>query len=43
VAKDRLSRTQRLRFYLSYCERERLGAADKARIRLVLQYFEGRE
>ena len=43
VAKYRLSRTQRLRFYLSYCERERLGAADKARIRLVLQYFEGRE
>ncbi|MBX9836553.1 MAG: hypothetical protein K2X65_10295 [Burkholderiaceae bacterium] len=43
VAKYRLSRTQRLRFYLSYCERERLGAADKVRIRQVLQYFEGRE
>ncbi|OEC32926.1 Lipopolysaccharide kinase (Kdo/WaaP) family protein [Pseudomonas cuatrocienegasensis] len=43
VAKYQLSRTQRLRFYLAYCKRARLNAADKACIRQMLHYFEGRE
>ena len=43
VAKYHLSRTQRLRFYLRYAERDRLTAQDKARLRQVLDYFEGRE
>lgn len=43
VAKYQLSRTQRLRFFLAYREHERLDAADKACIRQVLDYFEGRE
>lgn len=43
VAKYRLSRTQRLRFYLRYAGQPRLRAADKAILRQVLQYFEGRE
>ncbi|WAN09400.1 lipopolysaccharide kinase InaA family protein [Stutzerimonas balearica] len=43
VAKYQLSRTQRLRFYLQYRRRARLGAADKRRIRQILQYFQGRE
>ncbi len=43
VAKYHLSATQRLRFYLQYCQRTRLNAADKRRIRHVLRFFEGRE
>lgn len=43
VAKRVLSRTQRLRFYLQYRDRERLGEGDKKRIRRVLKFFEGRE
>jgi hypothetical protein len=43
VAKYTLSRTQRLRFYLQYCGRQRLNAADKRRVRQVVCYFEGRE
>jgi len=43
VAKYKLSRTQRLRFYLQYRRRSRLNAGDKARIGQVLRYFEGRE
>ncbi|AMB87430.1 heptose kinase [Pseudomonas agarici] len=43
VAKYQLSATQRLRFYLQYCQRSRLNAADKKRIRHVLRFFEGRE
>jgi tRNA A-37 threonylcarbamoyl transferase component Bud32 len=43
VAKYTLSRTQRLRFYLQYCGRKRLNAADKRRVRQVMCYFEGRE
>jgi hypothetical protein len=43
VAKYTLSRTQRLRFYLQYCGRQRLNAADKRRLRQVVCYFEGRE
>lgn len=43
VAKYRLSRSQRLRFYLQYRGRARLNAADKRRIRKILAFFEGRE
>ncbi|QGW21030.1 heptose kinase [Stutzerimonas degradans] len=43
VAKYQLTRTQRLRFYLQYCERKRLVAQDKSRIRQILIYFQGRE
>jgi serine/threonine-protein kinase RIO1 len=43
LAKQKLSRTQRLRFYLQYRGRTRLNASDKQRIRQVLDYFEGRE
>ena len=43
VAKRVLSRTQRLRFYLQYRGRDRLGARDKRRLRQVLKFFEGRE
>ncbi|HIQ44868.1 MAG TPA: heptose kinase [Pseudomonas oleovorans] len=43
VAKRVLSRTQRLRFYLQYRGRDRLGARDKQRLRQVLKFFEGRE
>jgi len=43
VARCTLSRTQRLRFFLLYRQRARLGADDKALIRKILTYFEGRE
>ncbi|MCP9337219.1 lipopolysaccharide kinase InaA family protein [Stutzerimonas xanthomarina] len=43
VAKQRLSRTQRLRFYLQYQQRPRLVPGDRAVIGQVLKYFEGRE
>lgn len=43
VAKYRLSRTQRLRFYLQYQQRSRLVRGDRAVIEQVLKYFEGRE
>jgi hypothetical protein len=43
VAKYKLSRTQRLRFYLQYRGRSGLSAADKQRIRRVVGFFEGRE
>jgi len=43
VAKYHLSHTQRLRFYLQYCQRSRLSEADKQRVRKVLKFFEGRE
>ena len=43
VAKYHVSATQRLRFYLQYCQRARLNAADKKRIRHVVRFFEGRE
>ena len=43
VAKYQLSRTQRLRFYLQYCQRSRLIEKDKPRIRQILNYFQGRE
>ena len=43
VAKQQLSRTQRLRFYLQYCGRTRLNASDKKRLRKIIGFFEGRE
>lgn len=43
VAKYHLRRTDRLRFYLAYAQRDRLTAADKQRIRKILAFFEGRE
>jgi len=43
VAKYTLRRTQRLRFYLQYSGRQKLDASDKAKLRAVLKYFEGRE
>jgi tRNA A-37 threonylcarbamoyl transferase component Bud32 len=43
VAKQQLSRTQRLRFYLQYRGRERLNAADKKRVGKIVRFFEGRE
>ncbi|MGQ7959678.1 lipopolysaccharide kinase InaA family protein [Pseudomonas sp. SP16.1] len=43
VAKQQLTRSQRLRFYLQYRGRARMSAADKQRVRQVLTFFEGRE
>ncbi len=43
VAKLCLSRTQRLRFYLQYRDRQKLNASDKKRIRQIVGFFEGRE
>lgn len=43
VAKQHLSCTQRLRFYLQYRGRQRLNAADKQRLRKIIGFFEGRE
>ena len=43
VAKYKLSRSQRLRFYLQYRGHQRLQAEDKQRIRQIVGYFEGRE
>jgi tRNA A-37 threonylcarbamoyl transferase component Bud32 len=43
VAKHKLTRSQRLRFYLQYHGRQRLNASDKQRIRKVVNFFEGRE
>jgi hypothetical protein len=43
VAKQQLSRTQRLRFYLQYRGRARLNAGDKQRLGKIIGFFEGRE
>lgn len=43
VAKHKLSRTQRLRFYLQYRGRQRLNCSDKRRVRQIVGFFEGRE
>ena len=43
VAKYHLSNTQRLRFYLQYCQRTRLNAYDKKQIGKIVRFFEGRE
>lgn len=38
-----LSRTQRLRFYLDYLEKETLSKKDKRNLRHILRFFRGRE
>lgn len=43
VGKYQLSRTQRLRFYLQYCQRDRLTQADKQRLAKIVCFFSGRE
>lgn len=43
VAKYQLSRSQRLRFYLSYVQRNKLTKADKQRIAKIIDFFAGRE
>jgi serine/threonine-protein kinase RIO1 len=43
IAKYRLTRTQRLRFYLDYAEHARLSEDDKRRVRRIVRFFEGRE
>jgi serine/threonine protein kinase len=43
IGKYQLSRTQRLRFYLTYNGRDRLRQEDRARIGKIVHYFEGRE
>lgn len=43
VGKYHLSNTQRLRFYLQYCQRTRLTAQDKQQIGKIVRFFEGRE
>lgn len=43
LGKQLLTATQRLRFYKDYAECAQLSAADKKRIRAVLNFFRGRE
>jgi RIO-like serine/threonine protein kinase len=43
IAKYKLSRSQRLRFYLQYRGCLRLQDGDKAQIRQIVDFFEGRE
>ncbi|WP_211825238.1 lipopolysaccharide kinase InaA family protein [Kistimonas asteriae] len=43
VAKQQLSRTQRLRFFLDYRGQSKLRNRDKKDIRKILSFFEGRE
>lgn len=43
VARKRLSRTQRLRFFLEYRQCGRLGPTEKKEIAMILKVFEGRE
>jgi tRNA A-37 threonylcarbamoyl transferase component Bud32 len=43
VAKKRLSRTQRLKFFMEYECLQRLAHKDKQKIRKILFFFEGRE
>lgn len=43
IAKYQLSRSQRLRFYLIYCGRDKLLREDRVRIGKIVRYFEGRE
>lgn len=43
VAKYALTDRDRLYFYRRYAQVDRLGAADKDRIRRILKFFEGRE
>ena len=43
IAKKRLSRTQRLRFYMAYRRCKRLTTADKRQIRRVVHFYRERE
>ena len=43
VGKYQLSRSQRLRFYLYYVQRQQLTPADKKRIAKIVHFFAGRE
>ncbi|NLY16224.1 MAG: heptose kinase [Gammaproteobacteria bacterium] len=43
VGKYQLSRSQRLRFYLHYVQRQQLTPADKKRIAKIVRFFAGRE
>ena len=43
VAKYQLTQTQRLFFFKEYMQRKHLTAADKAMIRKIVRYFQGRE
>lgn len=43
VARQVLSRTDRMRFYIAYAGSAELGAADRRRLRRVLAFFAGRE
>lgn len=41
VAKFKLSRTQRLRFYLQYTQKTKLDTADKKVLKKIIHYFDG--
>jgi tRNA A-37 threonylcarbamoyl transferase component Bud32 len=43
VASKKLSRSQRLRFYLDYARQTRLGDGDRRRIAKIVHFFDGRE
>lgn len=43
IAKQRLSRSQRLRFYMAYRQIQHLEAANKRQIQKILRFFKGRE
>lgn len=43
IAKNRLSRAQRLRFYMDYRRCDRLTPADKRRIGRIVHFYRGRE
>jgi tRNA A-37 threonylcarbamoyl transferase component Bud32 len=43
VAKNILTRTQRMRFYLDYLEKGKLSARDKKQLRHIFRFFDGRE
>ncbi|MDA0272216.1 MAG: hypothetical protein O3C68_03065 [Proteobacteria bacterium] len=43
IAKQQLSKVERLRFYLAYKGKSRLDAKDKKEIYRVLRFFSGRE
>ncbi len=43
VARNALTRSQRLRFYLKYKNRPRLKSSDKKEIRKILRFFAGRD
>jgi hypothetical protein len=43
IARQQLSKMERLRFYLAYKGESRLSVKDKKEIYRVLRFFEGRE